>query len=790
MFYFKFRRLIQCVAVFAGSVLPVFASSKPDSVAVPFNGKATPMPDAVGLVLSGGGAKGIAHIGVIKALEDNDIPIDCITGTSMGAIVGGLYAMGYTPEKMMALIESKPFGYWSTGQIDSDLTYYFLQNEVQPALIDVSLGKGGSKGYSSLSSVLPASLINPIPMNFAFIELFTPYTAQCGGDFNKLMVPFRCVASDVDLKRKAVFWEGDLGDCIRASMSFPLVFHPIEIDGRPMYDGGIYDNFPVDVMIDDFNPEIILGVDVSSGNTPDEPNANMMDQLEALIMQESNYQVPSERGMRLKMDLDRFGLLDFDKAREIYKIGYDYAMSKMDSIKIRVHRRRGAAKVDSLRRSFNSRTPELLFDSVKVSGGTHAQNDYISYLFTHNRPDTITVDRARDAYYRAITPGKISNLVPRAVYDKADGMFTLDLDATVKNDFNVAVGGYLTTTTNSMLYLSGAYRTLSLNSLDMSVSGWIGQSYLAAQASAKIQLLRSVPSSLGIQAVASRQKYFPSDSYFFHASDPTVLQTDTYFGRLTYGVAVGRWGKADISLGMGHINDKCRPTAQPSERDEISGLSRSVAQAAVRFEHSTLNTADYPTAGHHSTVTLEGNLVNYSLEDASGNKLDIGMDHKRGWGLLKAAFEDYRPLHKNFTLGTAFTAVATTDKLLPDYYTSIAASPAYVPSATVANLLAASFRAHQFAAFSVRPIWVISQLLQVRSNFDFFLPYRTIQADTRGMAVPGRPWHNPQFFGEIRGVARFKFASVSAYAHYSTAPEGHWNFGLTFGLYIPAPSFF
>ena len=81
----------------------------------------------VGLVLSGGGAKGIAHIGVIKALEENDIPIDYVTGTSMGAIVGGLYAAGYTTDEMMALLQSKEFSDWSTGQIDEKLTYYFFK---------------------------------------------------------------------------------------------------------------------------------------------------------------------------------------------------------------------------------------------------------------------------------------------------------------------------------------------------------------------------------------------------------------------------------------------------------------------------------------------------------------------------------------------------------------------------------------------------------------------------------------------------------------------------------------
>ena len=84
------------------------------------------MPQAVGLTLSGGGAKGIAHIGVIQALEDNGIPIDCITGTSMGAIVGGLYAMGYTTQEMMELIESEGFSYWSTATLETQYTYYFL----------------------------------------------------------------------------------------------------------------------------------------------------------------------------------------------------------------------------------------------------------------------------------------------------------------------------------------------------------------------------------------------------------------------------------------------------------------------------------------------------------------------------------------------------------------------------------------------------------------------------------------------------------------------------------------
>ena len=175
---------------------------------------------SVGLVLSGGGAKGIAHIGVIRALEDADIPIDYVCGTSMGAIVGGLYSAGYTTDEMLDLILSKGFSYWSTGKIDPSLCYNFTMPEPTPALFSFNVGGKAD----SIQNAVPASLISPIPMNFAFMELFAGFTAQTGGDFDSLMVPFRCVASDVAAHRKVVLGHGSLGDAIRSSMSFPAVF--------------------------------------------------------------------------------------------------------------------------------------------------------------------------------------------------------------------------------------------------------------------------------------------------------------------------------------------------------------------------------------------------------------------------------------------------------------------------------------------------------------------------------------------------------------------------------------
>lgn len=237
----------------------------------------------VGLVLSGGGAKGLTHIGIIRALEENNIPIDYITGTSMGAIVGSLYAMGYSPDDMEKLLKSDDFKRWYSGNIEEKYIYYFKKNPPTPEFINirVSLKNPFNKVKTQF---LPSSVVNPLQMNIAFLEIFGQATASCHQDFNRLFVPFRCVASDVYNKRPLIFSKGDLGDAVRASMSFPAMFKPIEIDSMLVYDGGIYNNFPVNVMTDDFHPDIIIGSVVSSN--PGKPKeGDIMGQLENMIMQ-------------------------------------------------------------------------------------------------------------------------------------------------------------------------------------------------------------------------------------------------------------------------------------------------------------------------------------------------------------------------------------------------------------------------------------------------------------------------------------------------------------------------
>ena len=252
----------------------------------------------VGLVLSGGGAKGMAHIGVIRALEENGIPIDYVAGTSMGAVIGSLYAMGYSPDEMEELISSDDFKNWYTGAKDMNYQFYFKQNPPTPSFISAQVA---IKDSMTVIRPMVNSLVDPLQMNLAFVDIFSGASAACGDDFNKLFVPFRAVASDVFNKNSIILSKGVLGDAVRASMSFPFVFRPIRIDSIIAYDGGIYDNFPVDVMVKDFNPDFIVGsvVAVAPGKPeieiPDE--FDLMGQVESMIIQKSNYNLDPKLGI-------------------------------------------------------------------------------------------------------------------------------------------------------------------------------------------------------------------------------------------------------------------------------------------------------------------------------------------------------------------------------------------------------------------------------------------------------------------------------------------------------------
>ena len=633
---------------------------------------------------------------------------------------------------------------------------------------------------------MPNSLINPFPMNYAFMSIFAPYSAQCEGNFDNLFVPFRAVASDVYHKREVILRNGDLGDAVRASMSFPFVFKPIEIDSVLVYDGGIYNNFPVDVMKSDFNPDIIIGSIVAA--KLDKPKEDdLMNQIENMVMQKSDYTLDPEDGILMRFNLSDVGLLDFPKARQISKIGYDRTIAMMDSIKSRIPRELSQDTRQLQRMVFKSKTPDLVFDKVSVEGGNHQQREYIRRQFDSDEP--FSDEQAKAAYYKTISDGKISDLIPHARYDKESGMFNLDIKAKVHDQLAIGMGGFISSTSSNQIYIGAHYRTVSLNSLDLDLGGQIGQSYTSGMLSARFDLKTVIPMYLKLQAVASKQKFYQNETLFYSDRMPSFITQSEQYVKLRLGLPFLTGSKAVVSVGYGSMNDKYyQSNTVDFSKNEQDRSRYNLLVASMKFDQNNLNNYMYPTSGTDCSVL---GLLAYGKERFKPYNSNLQPHSKQtlSWLQIEGNIHTYFPLGNKFVLGVRGKAVVSSKGLLSNYTSTLIQAPAFTPTPHSKTIFNPAFRSTQYLAAGVIPIWKILNNLQFRNEFYVFAPFRQIYEGENMVPYYGKAFTKYHFMGESSLVLDLSFASISLYANYYDYPARNWNFGINIGLLVFSPKF-
>ena len=238
----------------------------------------------VGVVLCGGGAKGAAHVGVLKVLEENDIPIDYIVGTSMGAIISGLYAIGYSAAELDSLIMAQDWNFVMSDRIPRSSRSFQSKRNQDEYVIRIPVGAGD---YSRLSADVQkkpdeTSLLSNIPLAMVdgqnIYNLFTRLSVgyQDSLDFSRMPIPFACVAVDLIGKKEVVFKDGRFVDAIRSSMAIPGYFSPVRIGDMVLVDGGVLNNYPVDVARE-MGADIIIGVKLGDPDTKEHTIENIGD---------------------------------------------------------------------------------------------------------------------------------------------------------------------------------------------------------------------------------------------------------------------------------------------------------------------------------------------------------------------------------------------------------------------------------------------------------------------------------------------------------------------------------
>ena len=678
----------------------------------------------VGLVLSGGGAKGLYHIGVIKALEENGIPIDYVSGTSMGAIIAGLYAIGYTPEQMAEIFESNQIKYWMSGKIEDKYIYYFKQRRPNAAMITLRIDFRNPQRIAKLQ--LPTSLIQSNTLDLAFVEFFSGPSAQCGGDFDKLFVPFRCIATDAAARKEVVYRGGDLGKAIRASMTIPLVFRPIKQDSTLLYDGGIYNNFPWQVLQEDFKPDILIGSKCVEGNSKPKED-NPMEQILALTMMHTDYDLPSDEDILIDHTFDDVTTLDFSKAAYVIDRGYQDAMAKMPQILERVVRRADTTELDLRRAAYRMSLPKLVFDKYEISGMGKKQTQYMKRILQLDKKleeqKLFDFDQFRSEYFKMLSEGEIEGDFPDVAYNDTTKSFQLDLHLRTKPSLKLMFGGNISSTSMNQAYVGVEYRRLGRNMHTYNFDGYFSALYSSVFVGGRNDFFWKIPFAVDYGFYYNYYNFFKSDFGMLskHNDLSFAKQGDLH---LTAGLSMptDRFQAFSMRFNIGRENFRYFQSTGHSDDDVMDQSRFPFLGVKLELARNNLNYLMYPTRGLRQSISaIYVSGLEYYTPGTFAPTADR-VEENRYWFGARFTREQYFRIAKWFSLGYLVDGVITTHPSFSNEYATNISSPAFQPTPHSRLVYLKDFRSKSFIGGGIIPTFEFGPRFYLKNSVYAFLP--------------------------------------------------------------------
>lgn len=370
----------------------------------PYSHPATPPPEnpKVGLALEGGGALGLAHVGVLKWLEEHHIPISYIAGTSMGGLVSGVYATGHNPAETLELIKGINWDQVLQGQTPfPDLSFRRKEDAVEfPTGLEFGLRKGVH---------LPEGFNSGQEVNFILDKVALPYSEI--KDFNQLPTPYACVATDIVTGKPHVFRDGPLSTALRSTMSLPGIFAPVRVGDAIYADGALTNNFPVNVPFE-MGANYTVGVYLATAPLDPKQDVSVLGvagQSISLMIANNETEHKKMANILINVDLYKFTSMDYNKADEIVEQGYKAAeANKADLLKLAVDDQTWNAYISNrqARRINSVPTPQF----VEVQGTSRMLEEQMQKNLQDNVGHPVNIPELQTDITRIVGAGRYSSL--------------------------------------------------------------------------------------------------------------------------------------------------------------------------------------------------------------------------------------------------------------------------------------------------------------------------------------------------------------------------------------------
>ncbi len=735
----------------------------------------------VGLVLSGGGARGLAHIGAIKALEERGIPIDYITGTSAGAVIGCLYAMGYSAAEMDSIARTSEFQSWATGKMDPDFNYFFTRNDENASWITLRFSLD-----STIQTSLPTNLVSSVPYDYALLRGTSSIIANANYNFDSLFVPYRCVASDITEKKSIVFREGDLARAVRASSAYPFYFRPVTIEGKILMDGGLYNNFPADVMMREFHPDHIIGIN-ASGNDRPANETDVVSLLQALMTSPTNLSLFNDKGILIDLNTEDIGLFDFSKVDAIIREGYRTTSLMLDSIEHSVGRKADRSLLNQHRQNFRSRIQPIMVSTLEITGITKKQADYIHSIV---KPDSglVSLESLKSNYFRLISDKNVRQVDPRLVYLPDLNAYSLRLKVTRERNLSTQFGGNISSRPISEAYAGIDYQVWGRRSYSFSSNFYFGKLYTSGQAKIRMVAPTRIPFFLEFEATLNQYDYFRSKNSFFPEQKPSyILKSDYSFG-IRAGVPSGNKAKFAISSAYIRLADNYYQTQEFLQADTADKTTLKGLTGQLCYEWNTLNKKQFANEGAYFHLTSRISSVMETTIPGSTSINKAIETNQRAWIQSELLYENYFFHRKHVKIGFSLQADFSNMPFLNNYTVSTVNSPVYQPILEMRTLFLPVFHAHTFAGIGSKNVISIRSNLDIRLEGFVFQPYQELLKTDDNHTVYGKPFEKRYYLASSGLVFHSPIGPLSLHVNYFNGVTNPVSILFTAGFLLFNPS--
>ncbi|MFM7859378.1 MAG: patatin-like phospholipase family protein, partial [Flammeovirgaceae bacterium] len=674
--------------------------------------------------MSGGGAKGLAHIGVLKALEENEIPIDNLVGTSMGGIVAGCYAAGISPNQIQEMVTSPQFLDWINGRFEKGRSYYYFKKEDDASFLKLNLSLD-----STFNFLFNTSIASDLSLNFAMTEKLAQPSAISKNNFDSLFVPLRIIASEIFTQSEVELKKGTLSDALRATQTVPFFYNPIRIDGKYLFDGGVYNNFPVDVAQRNFNPDVVIGSNVSSkvyNQYPYGEDERLISRsLLYMLLDKSNPKDVPASGIYIQPDLTAYSAFDFASAQALIDSGYQQTLRQMPEIKQKITRRAKCEEVVLKRNAFNIKAPPIVVQDIQLDGFKRSQKLYINKFFKNGKRPLYFND-IKTGYFKLVSAPYFNSLYPSFGFDTAQRTFNFRLSRRPQNNFQVDFGGVIATRNISNIFLGLNYYNFNRALIRYSANFFAGNFYKSALLSVRVDIPLLGQFFIEPELIFNSWSFLQGNDIIQKIFTPTVLdRVDRRYG-VNLGFPVGNQFKLILTGAYISNNDQYIDTPILVSTDTLDALKITGLRGHISFSTNSLNRKQYASDGKAYTIAADWFNLDERLTPGNTSVLKGVTTTKRTWIQARVTMEQY--FKKGiYSSGYYVDGVISNQPTFSNYFGTIINAPSFNPMQDSRTLLLQNFRTFNYIAGGWRNVFNLRKNLDFRAEGYAFKPISAIK---------------------------------------------------------------